>query len=250
MLIVYAGGPYLLALLAGLSVIGMRELFAALSPGKRQNVHIAAYAFALIYYLSLFLGSGERYVFPAFVLTLLALLVARHAEIGVTDVSASLFAFFYAPYLMSHVWLAREAREGRWFVWLIFICAWAADTGAYFVGVKFGKRKLTPLSPNKTIEGAAGGVLSAAALAGAYGAALYFTGKETEFSPFFAGVGALGSIVSQIGDLAASAIKRRTGIKDFGSLLPGHGGVIDRFDSVLFTAPAVYLMMRCLFNAG
>jgi phosphatidate cytidylyltransferase len=144
----------------------------------------------------------------------------------------------------------REFPEhGIYFAWLIFISAWASDTGAYFVGSKWGRRKLAPqLSPNKTVEGAMGGLLAAVVFSFAYGAVLWacFEKIPSDFVWILAIVGLIGALLSQLGDLTASAIKRHTGIKDFGSLLPGHGGIIDRFDSVLFTAPAVYLSMRAI----
>ncbi len=123
------------------------------------------------------------------------------------------------------------------------IIAWATDTGAYFTGYFLGKHKLAPeMSPKKTIEGAIGGILIAMAATVAYGVILYGNFYMIGMIKY-AIVGGAGSIVAQIGDLAASCIKRDFGKKDYGTLLPGHGGLMDRFDSVLFTAPYVLAMI-------
>ncbi|MBR6474503.1 MAG: CDP-archaeol synthase, partial [Lachnospiraceae bacterium] len=132
-------------------------------------------------------------------------------------------------------------------VWLIFIGSWGSDTMAYVVGRKLGKTKIAPkLSPKKSLEGLIGGIVGAALIGIIY--ALIFKSKLDEYfsNPIlvFALTGAIGSVVSQIGDMAASAIKRNKGIKDYGTLIPGHGGILDRFDSVIFIAPIVYLLMN------
>ncbi|MBC7960212.1 MAG: phosphatidate cytidylyltransferase, partial [Vallitaleaceae bacterium] len=137
-------------------------------------------------------------------------------------------------------------KLGLSFVWLVFLIGFGSDTFAYFVGKALGKHKLVPgLSPNKTVEGALGGMIGAVLLTAGYGYVLFLNGTFADLSKigWLALLGGLGSIVSIIGDLVASAIKRQTGIKDFGNLLPGHGGIIDRFDSNIFTAPFVYYIM-------
>ena len=131
---------------------------------------------------------------------------------------------------------------------LIFIGAWVTDTFAYFTGVFFGKHKLIEdVSPKKTIEGCSGGVIGAALIAFIY-ACVFRTELESNGCPvwLFVLVGAVGAVCSQIGDLAASAIKRNYEIKDYGKLIPGHGGVMDRFDSILFTAPLAYILFTLL----
>lgn len=126
---------------------------------------------------------------------------------------------------------------------LPFVIAWLSDTGAYFIGYFFGKHKLAPqMSPKKTVEGAIGGIVFAAIAAVVYGLILYGSVYPVGMAKY-AIVGAVGSVVSQVGDLAASCIKRDFDKKDYGSILPGHGGLMDRFDSVLFTAPYVLVMV-------
>jgi CDP-diglyceride synthetase len=128
------------------------------------------------------------------------------------------------------------------FVWLVIFTAFATDIFAYLIGYKWGKHKLAPvLSPKKTIEGGIGGIAGSVLVCGLFG---YFA--MPEFLVHCIIIGALGGVVSQAGDLTASAIKRRLGLKDYGNLIPGHGGLLDRIDSILFTAPFVYLYLSAL----
>ncbi|MCG8403027.1 MAG: phosphatidate cytidylyltransferase, partial [Firmicutes bacterium] len=131
-------------------------------------------------------------------------------------------------------------------IWLIFllVCTWSSDTGAYLVGRKWGKRKMAPsLSPGKTVEGAAGGVLGSL-LAAALVAVFY---RELPELPVLV-LGVLVGVAAQVGDLMESALKRQAGVKDSGRLIPGHGGILDRFDSMLFTAPLVYYYVGLIIN--
>ena len=253
--LVLLGNAYLQVGLTALSLIGLYELYRAVS-GKNLSVHAVGYAFCVIYIFSI-----ERAVFNSFFMTsavvmftLMIFLVVNHKNINFIDCAVTLFGFYYVPFMLSNVFLVRDFEVyGIYFVWLIFISAWGTDTGAYCAGKtlgKSGKHKLTPvLSPKKTIEGACGGVIFSALLSFAYGLVVsrMFIINEINVILFCVVIGITGSVLAQFGDLTASAIKRYTGIKDYGHLFPGHGGVLDRFDSVLFTAPAVYLVMRALF---
>ena len=125
----------------------------------------------------------------------------------------------------------------------IFVCAWLSDTGAYFAGTFFGKHKLIPrVSPKKTVEGAIGGIVACMLSCMLYLLISSRLGGDMSgiTYPFAAVMGAIASAMSQFGDLAASAIKRDFNVKDYGNIFPGHGGFMDRFDSVMFIAPFVY----------
>ena len=153
------------------------------------------------------------------------------------------FAIVYVGVMLSYVYQTRMLDGGKFHVWLIFLCSWGCDTCAYCVGVLFGKHKMAPvLSPKKSVEGAVGGVVGAILLGIIYAAAT--KGGMVEYA-IICGVGAL---ISMVGDLAASAIKRNQGIKDYGKLIPGHGGILDRFDSVIFTAPIIYFLSVLLIH--
>lgn len=162
---------------------------------------------------------------------------------NITRAIYTFFGLFYIPVSFGHLMLFETLNNGIYFLWLVFIIAFGTDTAAYFVGMKFGKTKLAEkISPKKTIAGAVGGVVAAALLSLGYGAILNgFFGVNLNLI-YYVIIGILGSVVGQCGDLTASMIKRKTGIKDFGKLLPGHGGILDRFDSILFVIPLVYIM--------
>jgi phosphatidate cytidylyltransferase len=174
---------------------------------------------------------------------MLAMLVFLHTSVNINDAAVTVFGFLYVGLLLGCLYTIRS--KSIVLAWIPFICAFGSDTCAYFAGTALGKHKLTPvLSPHKSVEGAIGGVVGAAVLCAVYCfAASRFNYISSEYIPMFALMGAVGSCFAQIGDLAASSIKRYTGIKDYGKIMPGHGGVLDRFDSVLFTMPLVYIFM-------
>ena len=154
---------------------------------------------------------------------------------------------------MSCVWLAKETFDTATML-LTFICAWSCDTFAYFTGRFLGKHKLIPhVSPNKTVEGSVGGVVGAMVICIVYLLIVknVFDTNMLQWSNVVvegAVYGLVGGALSQLGDLIASAIKRDTGIKDFGWIFPGHGGFMDRFDSVMFIAPIMYILPMVIFG--
>jgi len=168
---------------------------------------------------------------------IMAVYVFTFPKYDTQKVMAAFFGIVYVPVMLSFIYQTRMLPGGFYLVWLIFFCSWGCDTFAYCTGMLLGKHKLAPvLSPKKSIEGAVGGVIGAAALGAGYAA---LTGAP---AAVYALICAVGAVASQVGDLAASAIKRQHGIKDYGKLIPGHGGILDRFDSVIVTAPMIYIL--------
>ena len=141
-------------------------------------------------------------------------------------------------------------KHGMFLVLIAVLSAWVADAGAYFAGTFFGKHKLCPnISPKKTVEGAVGGIIVdivVMLLCGVAFSQLYYGGAVGVNYPVLFLIGLFGSVLSMMGDLSFSLIKRSCHIKDFGQVIPGHGGILDRFDSVIFTAPFVYILVGFL----
>ena len=186
---------------------------------------------------------------PQAVVVFMTAYVITFPEYKTEEISGAFFGMCYVSVLMSYVYLTRMYVDGIYTVWLILLSSWGCDTAAYCVGMLIGRHKMTPaLSPKKSWEGAVGGVLGAAALGFIF--AMVFADRMGIDSPVFSCVFAcgIGAVISQIGDLAASAIKRNHNIKDYGNIIPGHGGILDRFDSMLFTAPAIYYAINFAVN--
>lgn len=180
----------------------------------------------------------------AVIFILMGVIVFGHRKYNIVDACITAFGIVYVPFLMSFIILIRNMDYGLLLIWLIFIGAWGTDTMAYTFGRLFGKRKIVPeISKNKTVAGAVGGIFGCVILMIAFGfISRSFFGLELSFIALTL-LGLLCGVVSQIGDWSASAIKRYVNVKDFGNVMPGHGGVLDRFDSILFVAPIVYYVL-------
>ena len=160
----------------------------------------------------------------------------------INDIATSILGLFYCAYLPSFWILVRAHSDGFRLVLLAFACIWAADIGAYFLGKRFGKTQLSIISPKKTVEGAISGMLGSAAIA-LLGS--YLLGWD--YWPVSGvAIGVLVGLTSLLGDLTESLMKRSAGVKDSGDLIPGHGGILDRGDSYVFTAPLVYYFVALL----
>ena len=183
-----------------------------------------------------------------YVLLLFCEAFASRGRIGLEKMGGAFFLSVFIPFFMSSFLRIRLMDElWRSLIILPLVVAFISDSFALFVGMAFGKHKLAPqLSPKKTVEGAAGGLVGTVVCTVLYGVALRLLFQYQVDYLRLAFYGALGSVVSQLGDLAFSSIKREYGIKDFGNILPGHGGILDRFDSVIFCAPLIELLIRIL----
>ena len=254
------GNDILLALLLLVSLIGMSELY------KVRNLHVSlpgivGYAAAAACYVLIRLqvkGSGESEVLAFFdrqglgllviaiLIILMAVYVFSYPKYVAEEMMLVFFGIFYVALMLSYVYQTRMIpEEGVYLVWLVFLSSWGCDTCAYCVGMLIGKHKMSPiLSPKKTIEGAVGGVIGAGLLGCLYGLiSKNFLSVHDNLIIVF-GIGcAVGGLISIIGELGASAIKRNYDIKDYSHLIPGHGGILDRFDSIIFTAPIIYYML-------
>lgn len=237
--IIYIGGLPLKLAVAAVSLVGMYEFYRAMSK-KIKPIHVMGFLMELILLLIIYTNIPKVMTYSiclmALVLVLLFIVIG-HKDYNVYDVLITVFGFLYVGAMLASISVIRDYPRGMFFVWLVFIFSFASDTGAYFVGTCFGRHKLTPeLSPKKSVEGAVGGLFSSAVLSALY---TYICLRSAGMTALMFILGLIGSFFAQSGDLAASSIKRYVGIKDYGRIFPGHGGVLDRFDSVLFTAPFV-----------
>ncbi|MCD0484979.1 phosphatidate cytidylyltransferase [Streptacidiphilus sp. ASG 303] len=229
--------------------IGVRELTSRLAERKDIRTPQAGLAVAGVAMLAAAYALGTEGSAAVLALTALGVLVWRMKEPPpdyLRDVTAGIFTAFYVPFLATFVALMLDADDGPWRVLLFLMVTVCSDTGAYAVGFRFGRTKLAPrISPGKTREGLAGGI-ALSMLAGALGMQFLIEGGA-----WWQGLvlGACAAVTATLGDLVESMIKRDLGIKDMGTLLPGHGGIMDRLDSLLPTAPVTWLLFTAFVGA-
>lgn len=259
--------PYVLALtVLAASVIGLYEYSNAM---KRINVHVdlpVSFIAALATVGRAYGSTLPEKLFPdlykilskittntnlnalayIIIVYLFCRIIFQHQRFRIEDMAYTLFGILYIPFLLSFAVATRNLEGGFMYIWLIIIGSTVTDMFAYFIGVAFGKTRIVPqISPKKTVEGSIGGVLGCMLVMILYSVLVINRFGATTIPVYhFAILGLLCGTVSQLGDWAASALKRTTGIKDFGKLIPGHGGIMDRVDSILFVSPLVYIYVR------
>lgn len=245
----FIGGDMLFGVVLLISLIGLYELYRVIKLEK-QLPAVVGYMGTIGYYVIIRRSKEEFSIYFALILliTLMAVYVFSFPKYKTEEVSMAFFGVFYVSVMLSYVYKTRMMENGLLIIWLLFISSWVSDTCAYCVGMltakTVGNHRLAPrLSPKKSVEGAMGGVAGSLLIGMLYGA-IAGDSLSNMVQPVLA-CGILcgaGSVIAVIGDLAASAVKRNYGIKDYGKLIPGHGGILDRFDSVIFTAPVIYFI--------
>lgn len=235
--IIYLGGPYIAMGSFLITMMGLNEFYMAFRDHAIKPVAWVGYLSILLLYLCSWFWNDPIALSMVLFVMMLSLMVHylfRHG-VRIEDVGVTIVGALYIGFNLHHI--VRVAEMDHFFyIGYVFILAWGTDTCAYFAGYFLGKRKLwEEVSPKKTIEGAVGGIIGATLLA-----ALYAFWFDQAFIIYAIPLGIIGSVLSQIGDLMASKIKRYVNIKDYGHIMPGHGGILDRFDSIILTAPFVY----------
>lgn len=238
LLAVWHGGIPLLLLTSLMIILGIKEITELLAKLGLKPLYWLALAGGLILIGGAYLYS-DGYPGPTITIILFLHLIATvtfYPRYSLLDGAGTLMGTLYVG-LLSYIYLLRMLPDG--WIWLIFMLAgtWACDTAAYFVGKRFGRRRLAPiLSPKKTLEGAIGGLLGSVLVSYLFASYIY----PFLSLPKMLLLGLMVGVAAEVGDLLESAFKREAGIKDSSMLIPGHGGILDRFDSALFTAPLVY----------
>ncbi len=240
-----------------LSVIAAQEFTAAVAGKGRRNLQIVAMLLALGTSMASARNSYTEYWLRAMlligVIVLFAMLLRCHKKIGFTEIAGAYFGGIIIPYMLMSLirMFTMTEANGKVYILIPLLAAWGSDTFALFAGMAFGRHKLAPvISPKKTIEGSIGGVAGAVALMVVYGIVANLLADAGMSFALCIAIGLFGAVLGQMGDLSFSIVKRKVGIKDYGKIFPGHGGVLDRFDSVIFVAPAVELLLHLFTTLG
>lgn len=250
--IINTGGWIFYICISILNICAIYELYSAF---KKNDIHInfflcSVFAVVLLYFVS-FIYEFDFFIVYFLIILLLILeflysIMNRHRKYLI-DAVFSVFSFIYTSLLFMCIVLVRNLPNGINLTWWIFILTWACDTGAFFTGIFVGKKPLAPeISPKKTLEGSFGGMLSSVAVSVVF--ASYLMPEIETIHTIILGI--LVGFVSQVGDLSASLIKRHCKIKDFSNAIPGHGGILDRLDSALFSFPMAYIYIKIIFQKG
>ena len=234
--IIYGGLITRLAVIA-ITLISLYEFTGAFNKSGIKPTNFTLYILSILVMGPNWANLWNILPVALFVLVFMESILLVFNKRKIEDISVSALSFIYITVALSSIIVIRNNNFE--YIWYIFIFAWATDTFAYFVGLTFGKNKLIPsVSPKKTVEGAIGGIFGSVLISSLYA---YFVHPENILIIIIASI--LGSVISQMGDLFASSFKRKLGIKDYGNLIPGHGGMLDRIDSIIFTAPFTYIFV-------
>lgn len=242
--------PVIVLVVMAAGLVGMYEYYQAIGLLEKKTLCLMGYLATVVIPLGIYYLTDTALVLVyLYVVALFVLMLSGKEQVTFKDIALLAMGLIYIPYFLSHIIYIRDLELGNVYIWLVFVGAFLTDSCAYFVGCAVGGRKLCPtISPKKTVAGAIGGVV---------GCGLSFILFGVIVNTFFAGslqgerlslgllflLGLVTSVVSQIGDLVASMLKRQCGIKDFGTLLPGHGGILDRCDSIIMVAPIIFLFL-------
>ncbi len=247
------GGPLMVALTFFVTYAGVFELLRVFKLHK-ASMGVVTYIFTGIYNIAVVFQAEQFYV-PIWIIYLLVMLtmyVIKYPKYEIRQMTSSFFSFFYVVVCLSFMYHLRAMEHGFWFVLLVIMAACGNDIFAYLIGMAFGKRQVFPnLSPKKTWAGFFGGIFGAALMGFIYASILTANGlfPAVNLRLIFPIICAIAAFPAIVGDLAASGIKRNYDVKDYSNLIPGHGGVMDRFDSMIFTAPIVYYLVQFLLKA-
>lgn len=246
-----------ISLVAGLAVLEVLQTIGYTKHKMLVTISLV-FTFAVSFFRVPSFYVVSRLVILGYLIALFGLLLRRHETIRFEEIGVTFAVSLLIPFALSSLIYIRDEfpQDGLFFVMLVFAGAWFADAGGYFIGRFFGKHKLSPtISPKKTVEGAIGGIAFNLVFFLLMGICYYFYQKAMGVTVVvyywqLALLGVILAVVGMLGDLSASLIKRQCGVKDFGTIFPGHGGVMDRFDSVLFVAPCLYVLLQIMPLVG
>lgn len=239
------GGIVLIA-----SIICMYEYFNAIKKVCKP-IHWIGYLSNIIIigataFSSDFLQSFLIYYMPIVLLLLFLQVIFTNMKINFKDVAYTFLGTMYIPFFLMFIEVIRKMENGKILIGYLFIISWATDIFAYLIGKHFGKIKFSKISPNKTVEGSISGIIGTVVFISIYTCIMNkFCNTDYSYIMFII-MGIILSSIGQIGDFVASIVKRFVDVKDYSNLLPGHGGMLDRIDSLLFIAPFAYMFFNYL----
>ena len=248
-IVVLLGNKYIIDItMAIVAIISLQEYFNAFS--KYKPIKWIAYLIAFLICFIHLIPTEQLFTYiglsiPVIIVALFVELVIKDLKISIIDIAITLFGIFYVVMFTMFIPLLAGVENGKILVWFAFIAAWGTDTFAYIAGntLKLGKHKFSKISPKKSIEGCVAGLIGAIVLSLIFAVCMdKFLSFEISYVKVLV-VSAILSIIGQFGDFAASSIKRFVGIKDYSNLIPGHGGLLDRIDSLIFIAPFAYILL-------
>lgn len=237
-----------------IALLAISEFYNAFKPKGNRPISWAGYIITLglllVNYNFSFVNNEKIktcliLILPILTFILFCKSVFSNMKNNIQDIAITIFGIIYIPFFLMFLTLTRQMEMGEYLIWYILAGAWVTDSFAYLIGSKIGKHKFSKISPNKSIEGSIAGIVFAAIFYGVYTYYLNKIGIELNVAEMVI-VGIIISIISQIGDLAESAIKRYCEIKDTGTIMPGHGGILDRFDSIIMISPFAYIFLQIL----
>lgn len=252
-LVLIFGNKYLVDVtISIIAIMALYEYFYSFKEGK-ENTRLNIIGYIVAVCISFIHIIPEIYtmriviaIIPISILLLFLEIIVSNMKYNIKDIAITFFGICYIVIFLMFIPIIRQTINGRITIWFVFIAAWGTDTFAYCIGRRFGKHKFSQISPNKSIEGCIGGTIGAVICIVIY-AIISNNFLNTNFNyGVVTLIGFILSVIGQIGDFAASSIKRYTGIKDFSNLLPGHGGMLDRIDSVIFISPFAYFLLMLL----
>ena len=251
-IILIFGNKYLVDVFISIvAIMSIHEFYKAFK-GKAKPITWTGYLTSgLICFIHLV---PAEYILPVITLAILFNLLVLFTQVvftnmkhNITDIAISLLGICYISFFLVFLPLIRDNLEnGKILLWYVFFISWGTDIFAFFIGGKFGKHKFTDISPNKSIEGCIAGLFGAVISSMIYTIVCNSVWNLNISYLYIFGISIFLSIISQIGDLAASSIKRHCKIKDFSNLIPGHGGLLDRIDSVIFILPFAYFLLSII----
>ncbi len=233
------------------AIISLHEYYHAFS--KYKPIKWLGYLIAILISFMHLIPTDQLFYYigisiPFIIVILFIQLILKDLKISVVDIAITLFGILYIDLFIMFLPLLAGTKNGKILIWYPFFIAWGTDIMAYFIGktLKMGKHKFSKISPNKSIEGCVAGLLGGVVLS------IIYTACINKFLPIYVPyekiliISILLSILGQFGDFAASSIKRFVGIKDFSNLIPGHGGLLDRIDSLIFISPFAYILLTSI----